>query len=414
MSSQKTNHCRPLADLIRPQKLTDFVGQKHLVGPKGLIRKLLAAQSSSFPSLVFWGPPGCGKTTLARLIARYLKVDFQEFSAVSAKKAELQKIFQTQTQHSLFTSSRPPLVFIDEIHRFSKAQQDVLLSPVEEGKIILITATTENPSFTIIAPLLSRCQTLIFYPLAAQEIKIIVHRGSKQLKRKITPGAEKLIIQISNGDARIALNLVEQAAQITPPTKLITTSLIETIASTTTLRYDKTGEEHYNTISAFIKSMRGSDPNAALYYLARMIKAGEDPLFIARRMVIFASEDIGLADPQALPLAVATFQACQLIGLPECEINLAHCAVYLSCGKKSNASYAAYLAAKKDVETFGNLPIPLKLRNPVTGLLKKVGYGRGYKYPHHHRPEELKNEVYLPQKLRGRIYLKPSSSPVNS
>lgn len=396
---------KPLADLIRPQTINEFVGQKHLTGKNGFIRRLLETKPKPFPSLIFWGPPGCGKTTLARIIAKTLKMEFFEFSAVSAKKSQIQQIFDKKgdQQIDIFSpqpSTSPPIVFIDEIHRFTKAQQDILLSPAEQGKITLIAATTENPSFYVISPLLSRCQTLIFNPLSKKELSLIIRRGLKQLKREISPKGEKQLLQVANGDARVALNIIEQASAITPPSQAIDEPTIKKIISSTTLRYDKTGEEHYNTISAFIKSMRASDPDAALYYLARMIESGEDPLFIARRLVIFASEDVGLADPKALNLATATFLACQQVGLPECQINLAHCTTYLAQAPKSRLSYNAYQKAKEDVKKYGNLPIPLKLRNAPTELMKKLGFGHGYqKYP--------KNESFLPKRLKNKKYLRP-------
>ena len=405
------NDFKPLADSVRPNYLAEFVGQEHLAGKDGFVKKLLKNGSRSFPSLIFWGPPGSGKTTLARIIAKSLDVNFREFSAVTAKKSELQKVFdkgKIKPQGGLFSprAEKPTLVFLDEVHRFSKSQQDVFLGPVESGKIIFVAATTENPSFYVISPLLSRCQTLIFNPLSDSEMRTIVKRGIKELDQKISPDGKKLAVQISNGDARIALNLLEQAGQIAPKGKEIDGSIIEKIVSSTTLRYDKTGEEHYNTISAFIKSIRGSNPDASLYYLARMLKAGEDPLFIARRLVVLASEDVGLANSNALLLANATFKACQTIGLPECEINLAHCVAYLAQSKKSNASYVAYHLAKEDVEKYGNLPVPLKLRNAPTKLMEKAGYGKGYKYAHDYSKKELKEEVYLPDKLKNKKYLK--------
>ena len=407
------NDFKPLADLIRPNCLAKFVGQNHLVGKNGFVKKLLKNGSRSFPSLIFWGPPGSGKTTLARIIAKSLDVDFCEFSAVTAKKSQLQKVFdkgKVKPQGGLFSprAEKPTLIFLDEIHRFSKSQQDVFLGPVESGKIIFVAATIENPSFYVISPLLSRCQTLIFNPLSDNEIKTIIKRGINKLDQKISLDGKKLTVQISNGDARIALNLIEQACQIAKKEKQITGKIIKKIVSSTTLRYDKTGDEHYNTISAFIKSIRGSSVDGALYYLARMMKAGEDPLFIARRLVILASEDIGLANSNALLLANATFKACQTIGLPECEINLAHCVAYLAQSKKSNASYAAYHRAKEDVEKHGNLPVPLKLRNAPTKLMEKAGYGKGYKYAHDYSKKELKGEIYLPDKLKAKKYLKRS------
>lgn len=390
---------QPLPDLLRPRTIKEVIGQKHLVGENGFITRLLN-NKSSFPSLIFWGPPGVGKTTVARIIANELDVEYKEYSAVTAKKNELVKEFGIGSkQENLFEQKikKQKLIFLDEIHRFSKSQQDVLLSPVESGKIILIAATTENPSFYVISPLLSRCQVLIFNPLSRVELEQVLKRAEKLQGIKIEDKAKKMIISASNYDARTVLNIVQQAIE---NDKTVTQEEVKRIINSTNLRYDKTGEEHYNTISAFIKSMRASNPDAALYYMARMIESGEDPLFIARRMVVFASEDVGLADPKAIMIATSTFQACQQIGLPECQINLAHCATYMAKAPKNRASYDAYFKALEDAKKYGNLPVPLHLRNPVTKLMEKIGYGKGYE------PYPDKNKNLLPDKLKGKKYLK--------
>jgi len=388
----------PLADRIRPQTLAEFVGQEHLVGRGRPLR--VAIENDQLFSLIFWGPPGSGKTTLARIIANETNSHFVGLSAVSAGKADVTKVVK-EAKERLKLYGQKTILFLDEIHRFNKAQQDVLLPSVEDGTIILIGATTENPSFEVIGPLLSRCRVYTLERLTPKEIKLIVERVLESVE--ITNEALEFLVQAANGDARVALNTLEIAAR---HTSLIDVETVKNVLQSKLL-YDRAGEEHYNTISAFIKSMRGSDPDAALYYLARMLEAGEDPLFIARRMVIFASEDIGNADPQALPLAVSVFEACERIGLPECQINLAHGVTYLSSAPKSNASYSALLKAQKDVKETLNEPIPLHIRNAPTPLMKELGYGKNYQYPHNFEGHFVKEE-YLPQKLHSHRYYFPT------
>lgn len=373
----------PLADKLRPQKLSEFVGQEHLVGKKGIIRKLI--EKDQLVSMIFWGPPGSGKTTLARIIANLTKSHFVHASAVSTTLEDVRKVVK-EAQERIQAYGQRTIFFLDEIHRFNKAQQDAFLPYVENGTIILIGATTENPSFEVIGPLLSRSRVFVLNQLGEKELRKIIERGLKFLNLKMKSYDIKFLIQISNGDARTALNILE-LAKIFP---------IKQAAQKESLLYDKKGEEHYNTISAFIKSMRASDVNAALYYLARMVEAGEDALFIARRMVIFASEDIGMAQPTALVVANEVFRACEIIGYPECVINLAHGVVYLTKAPKDRSAYNGLRAAQEDVKKFGNLPIPLNLRNPVTKLMKDIGYGNGY--------EKYTKENLLPEKLKGKKY----------
>jgi len=381
----------PLADQVRPQDLKDFIGQTHLVGPRKPIR--LAIKQDQIHSMIFWGPPGCGKTTLARLIAQETQARFVALSAVSAGKADVKKVV-TQAQNPLI--KQKTTLFLDEIHRFNKAQQDFLLPYVEDGTIIFIGATTENPSFTVISPLLSRCQVFTLDPLTKTELRKILTTGLKALKiSSISKVCRDFLIEFSNGDARQVLNLLEATHKLY---QTITLKNLKNALQSKFLRYDRAGEEHYNTISAFIKSMRASNQDAALYYLSRMIDTGEDPLFIARRMVVFASEDIGMAQPTALVVANEIFQACQIIGYPECAINLAHGVVYLSLAKKDRASYNALRAAQADVKQHGNLPIPMNLRNAPTKLMKKLGYGKGY--------QKYTKESLLPDKLKGKRYYK--------
>ncbi|MDR3570702.1 MAG: replication-associated recombination protein A [Candidatus Pacebacteria bacterium] len=376
----------PLASKIRPKTLDEFVGQEHLVGKGKPLR--IAIEKKELFSFIVWGPPGCGKTTLARIYASQVGAEFYELSAVDSGKEDIRKVIGTS---QLKLGARPKVLFIDEIHRFNKAQQDYLLPFVERGDITLIGATTENPSFEVISPLLSRCRIFVLNELSEKELQQVLART----KIKLPKDARDWLVQYSAGDARQALTALETAEKLYG--KITIASLKEAVQSKH-LRYDKKGEEHYNTISAFIKSMRASQPDAALYYLARMVEAGEDPLFIARRMVVFASEDIGLAQPTALVVANSVFRACETIGYPECQINLAHGVAYLAMSKKSRESYDAYLAAQADVKEFGNLPIPLKVRNAPTKLMKELGYHKGYKF--------YDKESYLPEKLKKRKYLK--------
>ncbi|MBL7159662.1 replication-associated recombination protein A [Candidatus Microgenomates bacterium] len=386
----------PLPDKIRPKTLTQFVGQKHLVGKNGIIRKLI--ETDQIPSMIFWGPPGSGKTTLAYIIAQTTKSHFIHSSAVTANLSDVRKAV-AQAKERLKLYQQKTIFFLDEIHRFNKLQQDALLPHVEKGVIILIGATTENPSFEVIGPLLSRSRVFVLNRYEDQELEKIIKRGLKELKKDIADKALHFLIKTSNGDARIVLNAIEIAANLSQ--KKISVKTIEEVMQKSNLLYDKAGDEHYNTISAFIKSMRASNIDAALYYLAKMVEAGEDPKFIARRMVIFASEDIGMALPTALVVANEVFRACEIIGYPECAINLAHGVVYLASAKKSRSAYDALRRAQEDVKKYGNLPIPMNILNAPTKLMKNLGYGRGYE------PYPDKDKNLLPNKLKGRKYFKP-------
>ena len=383
----------PLASKIRPKTLEEFTGQEHLVGVGNLSKGLeagplnIAIKQKHLFSFILWGPPGSGKTTLAKIYANSLNAKIYELSAVSAGKDDIKKILKD----NLFSSpGSPKVLFLDEIHRFNKSQQDFLLPYVERGEITLIGATTENPSFEVIPALLSRCRVFVLNELSEENMRDII----KRTKLKMDKGAEDWLINMANGDARQALTMLEHTSELY---KKITIENLKNALQSKFLRYDKKGEEHYNTISAFIKSMRASQPDAALYYLARMIDAGEDPKFIARRMVIFASEDIGLAQPTALVVANDVFRAVETVGLPEAAINLAHGVAYLSQSKKDRSAYEAYQEAMADVKNLGNLPIPLNLRNPETKLMKELNYGKDY--------EKYSKESFLPDKLKGKRYL---------
>ncbi len=405
----------PLAERLRPLTLDEFVGQQHLVGPGKLLREMV--ETKNLHSLILWGPPGSGKTTLAQIIARSGGAHCVHFSAVSSGVKELKRIIE-EAEH-LHRLGKPTLLFVDEIHHFNKAQQDTFLPHVERGILILIGATTENPSFEVISPLLSRCQVLLLAPLPPEEIGIIIDRALHDNKRglgalelEITLEGRDFVVHQSQGDARIALNALETAASLASREKgkkEIGLSHLQEALQRKALLYDKSGEEHYNVISAFIKSLRGSDPDAALYWLLRMLEAGEDPLFIARRMIIFAAEDVGNADPQALQIAVAAKDAVHVVGLPEGKIPLAQATTYLATAPKSNASYKAMLAALEDVKQKGALPVPLHLRNAPTPLMEKLGYGEGYRYAHNF-PGHVVDQQHFPDELTERRYYSPSDS----
>ena len=403
---------QPLAARLRPQTLDEIVGQKHLLGPGRILRRII--EQDAVTSMIFWGPPGVGKTTLANVIARQTQAKFIEFSAVTSGIKEIREVMQEADRNRVYGDKT--IVFVDEIHRFNKAQQDAFLPFVEKGSIILIGATTENPSFEVNGALLSRCKVFVLKGLTEDDILSLLkralsdQRGFGYQKIETDDDTLRLIAAFANGDARMALSTLEMAVLNGDEENEITHVTRETVEQCTarkSLLYDKNGEEHYNLISALHKSMRNSDPDAAVYWLARMLEAGEDPIYVARRVTRFASEDVGLADPRALELAVAAYQACHLIGMPECTVHLTQAVIYLSLAPKSNAMEVAYNAAKEDALKQLDEPVPLHIRNGVTGLMRDLGYGKGYQYAH-----DLKDKIAdmrcLPDSLIGREYYQPT------
>jgi len=413
--SPPSRKAAPLADRMRPRTIEEFVGQTHLLGEGKVLR--VALGQGEVPSMILWGPPGTGKTSLAMLIASHVKATFTPFSAVTSSIKEIKEVIG-EADRRLRGAGQRTMLFVDEIHRFNKAQQDAFLPHVERGTITLIGATTENPSFEVIAPLLSRTKVLALNPLSEEEIRLIVERAGKDPDRglgksrlRVAEDAMGAIIRWANGDARAALNLLELSARLAEASEergFVTLAIAQEAAQQRSLLYDKAGEEHYNLISALHKSLRGSNPDAALYWLARMLASGEDPLYLARRLVRFASEDIGNADPHALPLALAAKEAYHFLGSPEGELALAQCVIYLATAPKSNAVYVAFGEAQTDVASAPAEPVPLHIRNAPTALMKELHYGEGYKYTHDYEGAHVEQD-YLPESLKGRVYYRPTN-----
>lgn len=401
---------QPLAERMRPRTLGDYIGQKHLVGEKAILRRTV--ETGRIPSMILWGPPGVGKTTLANIIANQLQRPFFQLSAINSGVKDIRETIEEARRKQFFNTPNPVL-FIDEIHRFSKSQQDSLLGAVEKGIVTLIGATTENPSFEVIPALLSRCQVYVLKELEKEDlihlIKNALEKDEFLKDKKIDITEYDAMLQLSGGDARKMLNILELVAEFASNTEgsVVDNDLVLKIVQQNIVRYDKSGEQHYDIISAFIKSIRGSDPNAAVYYLARMLEGGEDILFIARRMVILASEDIGLANPNALLMATTTFQAVHQVGMPEARIILSQCAVYLATSAKSNSTYVAIDMALAKVRETGNLSIPLHLRNAPTKLMKDLNYGKGYQYAHNYA-DNFAFQEFLPTEIEGTIFYTPS------
>ncbi len=402
-----------MAERLRPRTLDEYIGQEHLVGPQGVFRKFI--ETGNVPSFILWGPPGVGKTTLAKLVATALERKLFTLSAVTSGVKEVREVIE-QARKSQFFNTPSPFLFIDEIHRFNKAQQDAFLPYVERGSIILIGATTENPSFEINSALLSRCRVFVLQALTQDDLARLIKmaltstKGLGYLNVEITDDMVDMIAGFADGDARTALNTLEMAVTngvISPDKTTVTEDVLKQCIGKKSLLYDKKGEEHYNLISALHKSMRNSDPDAAVYWLARMLEAGEDPLYVARRLVRFASEDIGMADSQALTLAVSAYQACHFLGMPECNVHLSHTVIYLSMAPKSNSAYTAYESARTDAQDMLSEPVPLTIRNAPTGLMRDLHYGDGYVYAHDTK-EKLARMQCLPDSLAGREYYHPT------